>query len=94
MSIYKERVSLVRQKMLSENFDAYIVLTSDPHLSEYLPDFWKNREWISGFSGSAGTLLITQQYAGLWTDGRYYLQAQKELEGSGIELQKMSVTNT
>lgn len=66
--------------------DAYIVPSSDPHMSEYTATHWKSREFISGFSGSAGTVVILNDEAGLWTDSRYYLQAEKELAGTGIEL--------
>jgi Xaa-Pro aminopeptidase len=69
--------------------DAYVVLNSDPHLSEYLSEHWKFREWISGFSGSAGTVVVTADEAGLWTDSRYFLQAEEQLEESGITLFKM-----
>lgn len=68
--------------------DAYIVLSSDPHLSEYLPAHWQGREWLSGFTGSAGTLVFTATDAALFTDSRYWTQAQTELNGSGIELVK------
>jgi len=74
--------------MNRQGIDAYIVPTSDPHLSEYLPEHWRCREWASGFTGSAGTLVITQDFAGLWTDGRYWSQAELELSGSGIVLMK------
>lgn len=94
MNIYTQRVQDLRTEMKKYNIDAYLILTSDPHLSEYVPEFWKNRQWISGFSGSAGSILITQEYAALWADGRYWLQAQKELEGSNIELQKQDSHNT
>ncbi|MDE5592117.1 MAG: aminopeptidase P family protein [Helicobacter sp.] len=93
MNCYAKRIQELRTIMKSQNIDAYFILTSDPHLGEYLPKYWKNREWISGFSGSSGTIVITQDYAGLWSDGRYWLQAQKELQGSTIELQKQDSTN-
>ena len=94
MSVYKKRVDLLRLAMKKTGIDAYLILTSDPHLSEYLPDFWKGREWLSGFSGSQGTLLVTQDYSALWTDGRYWIQAERELVGTGIELQKQDLNNT
>lgn len=78
--------TLLNQK----NIDAYIIPTSDYHMSEYVSDFFKARKFLSGFSGSAGTLLVTKTKAYLWTDGRYFIQAEKELEGSGIELMKMA----
>lgn len=83
-----ERISLLQKKMKENGFDAYYIPTSDPHQCEYLAEHDKTRVFISGFTGSAGTVLVTQQEALLWTDGRYFLQAAKELEGSGIILQK------
>lgn len=89
-----ERIASLRSKMKQYNIDAYIIPSSDPHLSEYPADCWKARTWISGFTGSAGTVVITADKAGLWTDSRYFLQADKELSGSGIELYKMSLPET
>ncbi|TKX31972.1 aminopeptidase P family protein [Campylobacter estrildidarum] len=94
MNIYKQRVSELRTLMQKNNIDAYLILSADPHLSEYLPEYYKNRIFISGFTGSVGTVLITQDEAFLWVDGRYWLQADKELQGSGIVLQKQDVKNT
>ena len=85
----KKKIKLIREQMANFEIDAYVVPASDPHASEYLPEYYKTREWASGFTGSAGTLIITKSRSGLWTDGRYYIQAEKELEGSGIELIKM-----
>lgn len=82
----KEKVASLRNQMREHQIDAYIVLDSDEHISEYLPDYYRERKWISGFTGSAGTVVITQEEAGLWTDGRYYLQAANQLMGSGIDL--------
>ena len=87
----KEKVAALRQLMEQHNIDAWIVPSSDPHQSEYVADCWRNRAWISGFSGSAGTVVITREKAGLWTDSRYFLQAARELQGSGIELFKMAM---
>lgn len=84
-----ERIIALREEMAKQNIDAYIIPTSDPHMSEYPADCWKYREWISGFNGSAGTFVITANKAGLWTDSRYFLQAASQLEGSGIELYKI-----
>ncbi|WP_106829747.1 aminopeptidase P family protein [Parabacteroides pacaensis] len=89
-----ERIALLRESMKQQNIAAYIVPSSDPHLSEYPADCWKAREWISGFTGSAGTVVVTAEKAGLWTDSRYFLQAAKQLEGSGIELYKMGLPDT
>jgi Xaa-Pro aminopeptidase len=89
-----ERVFLLRSKMLSLGIDAYIIPGSDPHMSEYTASHWKKREFISGFSGSAGTVVIMREEAGLWTDSRYYIQAEEELSGSGIELFKTGEIDT
>lgn len=82
------RLSQLRELMHEAQIDAYLVLSSDPHLSEYLPAHWQSRAWLSGFAGSAGTLLITLQDAALWTDSRYWVQAEQDLAGSGIRLMK------
>lgn len=75
--------------MARHGIDAYIVPSSDPHLSEYLPRRWQGREWLSGFTGSVGTFILTRDFAGVWTDGRYYTQAEAELAGSEIKLMKI-----
>ena len=85
----KTRLKSLRAEMAQRGIDAYIINSADPHLSEYVAPRYKSRKWISGFTGSAGTVVITQAKAGLWTDGRYFIQAATELEGSGIELFKM-----
>lgn len=89
-----ERITALREAMIQHKIDAYIIPTSDPHMSEYPADCWKYREWISGFTGSAGTVVVTANKAGLWTDSRYFLQAVSQLEGSGIELYKMMLPET
>ena len=89
-----ERIAALREAMKQHKIDAYIIPTSDPHMSEYPADCWKYREWISGFTGSAGTVIITADKAGLWTDSRYFLQASTHLEGTGIELFKMMLPET
>lgn len=86
----KDRVESLRQLMKQNKMDAYIVPSFDAHQSEYVAKHWRCREWISGFTGSAGTAVITQNDAGLWADGRYYIQAEKQLQGSGIRLFKMA----
>ena len=86
-----EKLSALRSAMKREGIDAYIVLTSDSHSTEYLPDYWKSRAWLSGFTGSAGMIAVTMNGANLWADGRYYIQAEKELQGSGITLMKMGL---
>lgn len=82
----KERVEKLRRLMEQNNMDAYIIPSFDAHHSEYVADYYRCRQWISGFTGSAGTAVITLHDAGLWTDGRYYIQAEKQLDGSGIKL--------
>lgn len=87
-NIYMDRISKLRIIMATRDIDAYIILTDDFHASEYVDDYFKCREFMSGFTGSAGTLVVTDSEALLWTDGRYFLQAQEELRGSGIILMK------
>lgn len=90
MNIY-EKIDLLRAKMREYKIDAYVVPTSDPHQSEYLPDYYKTREFISGFTGSAGTAVITLDKAGVWTDGRYFTQANRELANGPFKLYKMGI---
>lgn len=90
----KEKIDLLQKKMHENSIDAFIVYSADPHMSEYLPEEWQERSWLTGFTGSAGFAVITQNKAALWTDGRYFVQAPKELEGSGIELMKDGVEGT
>jgi Xaa-Pro aminopeptidase len=90
----EERLSALRRCMAEFGIDAYIVPSSDAHLSEYVPERWKSRRWISGFTGSAGTVVVTARKAGLWTDSRYFLQAAAELEGSEIDLYKVGIRGT
>ncbi len=89
-----EKISALRQKMQQNHIDAFIVYSADPHMSEYLPEEWQERSWLSGFTGSAGFVVVTGQKAGLWTDGRYFVQAPKELHGSGIDLMKEGAEDT
>src|SRR5690348_5392179 len=89
-----ERIAALRGAMQQRGIAACIVPTADPHLSEYLPEHWTAREWLSGFTGSAGTLVVTQDFAGLWTDSRYFSQAERQLAGSGVELVKLNVPHT
>ena len=84
-----ERLAQIRLAMKEQGIDAYIIPSSDPHISEYLPERYKCILWASGFSGSAGTLVITQDFAGLWTDARYFVQANEQLAGTGYELVKL-----
>ena len=81
-----ERIAALRALMKTEGLDAYITLNGDPHAGEYVARHYTMRTWLSGFTGSAGTLVVTMEKAALWTDGRYVVQAAKQLEGSGIEM--------
>jgi len=83
-----QKIASLRAAMLSENIDALIIPSNDPHQSEYVADHWKGREWISGFTGSAGTVVVAADHAGLWTDSRYYLQGEQQLQGTDIELHR------
>ena len=85
----KQRIENIRDLMKEKNIYAYIVPSSDYHQSEYVGDYFKSREFMSGFTGSAGTLIVSMDEAGLWTDGRYFIQAENELKDSGIKLFKM-----
>ncbi|MBQ0117109.1 MAG: aminopeptidase P family protein [Flavobacterium sp.] len=86
-----EKLAALRLLMKKEGIDAYIIPSSDPHISEYLPEHYQCISWTSGFTGSAGTLAITQDFAGLWTDSRYFVQANQQLQNSGFELVKLVV---
>lgn len=85
-----QRLEIFRRKMKESGLQAYLIPSSDPHQSEYVADHWQARKWISGFTGSAGTLAIMENEAGLWTDSRYFLQAEMELKNSSITLFKMT----
>ena len=89
-----ERVGRLRSWMEENGFTAFVFPSSDPHNSEYVADHWKSREWISGFSGSAGTAVLTLEHAALWTDSRYFIAAEKELNGTGFQLMKLRVEGT
>ena len=88
-----ERIHALRM-WFKPNIQAFIIPSTAPHLSEYVAPHWKSREWISGFTGSAGTVVITEKKAGLWTDSRYFLQAAEQLQGSGIDLYKEMLPET
>ena len=85
----KERITALRHLMDKTNIDVYLIPSADNHQSEYVGEYFKSRAFITGFTGSAGTAVITKNKAGLWTDGRYFIQAENELKGSGIDLYKM-----
>jgi len=91
---HAQRIARLRQQMAQHHLDAYLVPSADPHLSEYLPDHWQSRAWLSGFSGSVGTLIVTARFAGLWVDTRYWVQAENELAGSGIALMKIAAAGS
>ena len=84
-----QRLAALRQKMQAYGIDLYMVTSADFHQSEYVGDHFKARAYITGFTGSAGTAVITKDEAGLWTDGRYFIQAEQQLSGSGVKLFKM-----
>lgn len=88
ITVINERIKKLREEMKKHDIDAYIIPSSDPHQSEYVPERWKARTWITGFTGSAGTAVITPEKAYLWADGRYHIQAAEQLQGSEIELVK------
>ena len=88
---YQEKLSEIRKQMKADNVQAYIIPSADPHISEYLPNHYKCIPFASGFTGSAGTLVITHDFAGLWTDFRYFEQAAEQLENSGFELVKQKI---
>ncbi|MCV2502488.1 MAG: aminopeptidase P family protein [Neisseriaceae bacterium] len=89
-NIILSHLEQLREIMKMKEIDAWVALTSDPHLSEYIPDYWKTREFLSGFTGSAGTLVVTKDQSGLWTDSRYWEQAEKQLSGTSIKLFKQT----
>jgi Xaa-Pro aminopeptidase len=88
------RIAALREAMQQHGVAAVLVPSADPHLSEYLPEHWQARAWLSGFTGSAGTLIVTADQAGLWTDSRYFSQAESELAGTGVALMKLRVPHT
>ena len=89
LAIRAARLERLRAAMSRHRVDAVVVPSADPHLSEYLPGRWKGREWLSGFTGSVGTFIATAGFAGVWTDGRYWTQAEAELAGSAVQLMKI-----
>ena len=88
-----KHIEAVRQQMRSVGVDAVIIPGTDPHQSEYISDYWKVRDWVSGFTGSNGTAVITLNEAALWTDSRYFLQAAEQLEGSGMVMHRENGPN-
>lgn len=94
MNIIQQRLGIFRNEMQKAGVAACIIPGTDPHASEYIADYWKEREWISGFDGSAGTAVVTSNEAGVWTDSRYFLQGSEQLKGTGFELMKMGLPET
>lgn len=92
--IINERIAALRAYIASKGIQAFIIPSTDPHLSEYVASHWQSREWISGFTGSAGTVVVTAGETGLWTDSRYFLQAARQIEGTGIVLYKEMLPGT
>ena len=88
-NIFKKRIEALRDMMADNGWDAVVLSGSGPHASEYPAPRWKQVEWLTGFTGEAGDLVITADHAGLWTDSRYFVQAVSQLEGTGVELHKL-----
>jgi Xaa-Pro aminopeptidase len=88
MNHSQEKLEYLRTSMKEKNIDAYIISSTDPHLGEYIPDYWRVISWLTGFTGSAATAIVTDSFAGLWTDSRYFLQAENQLQGTGFVLMK------
>ena len=93
-NVHVKRLAGVRAMMRKKKLDVLIVPSSDPHLGEYVPDHWRVIRWLTGFTGSAGNVIITRTFAGLWTDSRYFIQAEEQLAGSGFELVRLKVPHT
>ena len=94
MNVNAARIAELRKLMKDRGIDAYIIPSADYHQSEYVSAHFKAREYVTGFNGSLGTAVITQNDGGLWTDGRYFTQAKNQLEGSGVRLMKLHVEGT
>lgn len=93
-NLFKSRLASVRSLMKKKAIDALIVPSSDPHLGEYVPDHWRVIRWLTGFTGSTANVVITRSFAGLWTDSRYFIQAEEQLKDSGFELVRLKVPHT
>ena len=94
MNKIAERLEALREELRREHLSAFVFPTTDPHNSEYTADYWKGREWISGFTGSAGTAVVTLKSAALWTDSRYFIQAAEQLKGTEFQLMKLKIEGT
>ncbi|HUW94040.1 MAG TPA: aminopeptidase P family protein [Bacteroidales bacterium] len=93
-NVHKKRLAGLRAVMKKKGIDALIVPATDPHLGEYVPDYWRVIAWLTGFTGSAATVVITSRFAGLWTDSRYFIQAEEQLQDSGFDLVKLRIPHT
>ncbi|MFO7575301.1 MAG: aminopeptidase P family protein [Bacteroidales bacterium] len=94
MDTTQKRLRALRKAMKESGIDACVIPATDPHLGEYVPDHWKIIRWLTGFTGSAANIVITHTFAGLWTDSRYFIQAEQQLSGSGFELFKLRIPHT
>ena len=90
----KERLDFLRRVLAEDDISAMIIPSTDPHFGEYIPEHYKVLEWLSGFTGEAATLVVTQKDAALWVDSRFFIQAAAQLEGSGIEMMRLKVEGT
>ena len=90
----KARITALRSYLKDKRMNAFIIPSTDPHMSEYVAPHWQSREWISGFTGSAGTVVVTLNEVALWTDSRYFLQASDQLQGTDIQLMKDGLSET
>ena len=90
----KNRLTLLRNLLAEQDISAMIIPSNDPHFGEYVPDYYKTIEWLTGFTGEAGTLVVAQESAALWTDSRFFVQAEAQLQGTGVQLMKLKVEGT
>lgn len=90
VALKRSPLMALRQALKSANVDVCLIPSADPHLSEYLPEYWQIRKWLTGFTGSVGTVVVTQDFAGVWVDSRYWVQAERELKDSGVQLMKIA----
>jgi len=93
-NLITSRLDVLRHHMAQQKLDAIIIPSADPHLSEYLPERWQGRAWFSGFAGSVGTLIVTSNFAGLWVDTRYWVQAENDLAGTGVQMMKIAAAGS
>jgi Xaa-Pro aminopeptidase len=93
MNIYRKRLAQLRASMKKRDIDSYVIFNTDPHLEEHIPEYWKIVSWLTGFSGSSAIVVVAKKFAGLWTDSRYFLQAERQLSDSGFTLKKINATS-